>query len=144
MSPNFVWTFGQWQSNASSSHSWSCTQYLAGDDNTASERQQGSSNDVKLSASYVTSHSCPLPVINLKLIRLDLSISLVFKYGWNISLLTDYALSRAAAQWAMGRRRRGDYLHPHEVLLETDLAVSVTGSGGADTQVTGATQYWYW
>ena len=37
----------------------------------------------------------------------------------------------------MGRRRRGEYLHPHEVLLETDLAVSVTGSGGADTQVTG-------
>ena len=54
MSPTFVWTFGQWQSTASSSHSWSCTQYLVEDDNIASEKRQGSSNDVKLCASYIS------------------------------------------------------------------------------------------
>ena len=36
----------------------------------------------------------------------------------------------------MGRRPRSSYIHPHEILLETDLLVSVTGSGGAETPVT--------
>ena len=36
----------------------------------------------------------------------------------------------------MGRRPHSTYIHPHEILLETDLLVSVTGSGGAETPVT--------
>ena len=34
------------------------------------------------------------------------------------------------------RRRRGCYIHPHEILLETDLVVTVSGSGGAEIPVT--------
>ena len=36
----------------------------------------------------------------------------------------------------MDRGRPNFYIHPHEVLLETDLLVSITGSGGAETTVT--------
>ena len=36
----------------------------------------------------------------------------------------------------MGRRPRSSYIHPHEILLETELSVSVTGSAGAETPVT--------
>ena len=30
----------------------------------------------------------------------------------------------------MGRRRRSCYIHPHEILLETDLVVTISGQGG--------------
>ena len=36
----------------------------------------------------------------------------------------------------MERSRQNCYIHPHEVLLENDLLVSMTGSGGVETPVT--------
>ena len=38
--------------------------------------------------------------------------------------------SCSSSEPKMGRRRRNCYVHPHEILLETDLVVTISGQGG--------------